>query len=372
MARTSKSGLVPRRDSPVWHVGFRDSRGRRIRASTGETSETKARGVLFKLMQEAGVAQSPAANMHPTVGQLLDLIEPHYRRRNDSASWDDFARPIVKNHLGYAFGALRADRLTTPDIRSQMDIWLENGVKPATINRRLSLLRLAFTLPMKQTPPMVGHRPHWETLSEDNIRLGFVESDQHAALRDALLPSLRIPYLIGYYSGCRLGEILALQWTQYEASEQVIRLDPGTTKNDQGRLLPLTSELSLATEQQKQLRDEQFVECPWICFWHTTFRRSVAGTQVRSARESWATACSVAGLPGLLFHDLRRTAVRNMVRAGVPEVVAMRISGHKPCSVFDRYNVVSVADLREAATKLDSYLAECDQTVTNATKSEDN
>jgi integrase len=157
-----------------------------------------------------------------------------------------------------------------------------------------------------------------------------------------------------FYTGCRKGEILSLQWSQFDEQARMIRLEPGTTKNDEGRSVPLVNELFDLLVSLKRQRDESWPRCPWI------FTR--AGTPIKDFRGAWDKACRAAklvdgdGEPNALFHDLRRTGVRNLVRAGVPEAVAMRISGHKTRSVFDRYNIVNEADLKDAAAKLQKFL----------------
>src|SRR5262249_15942936 len=129
-----------------------------------------------------------------------------------------------------------------------------------------------------------------------------------------------------------------------------VRLDVGTTKNDDGRVFPFTAELRTILEEQRATADmlgRTGVICQWV------FHRN--GKRIRRFEKSWKPACRAAGCPGRIPHDLRRTAVRNLVRAGVPERVAMQMTGHKTRSVFERYNIVSSGDLLAAARSMDVF-----------------
>jgi integrase len=214
----------------------------------------------------------------------------------------------------------------------------------ATINRELALLKHAFYLGWRSTPRKVASVPYIPMLEERNVRKGFFEHHQFLALRSALPEYLRPPLTFAYYTGCRRSEILGLEWSQVDLAERVVRLEPGTTKNDEARNLPLTTELYEVLSMQRSIRDTKFPACPWVFF-------SESGGKIGRFQRSWRTACKAAALapakgePDRLFHDLRRSGVRNLIRAGVPESVAMRISGHKTRSVFERYNIVSERDL---------------------------
>ena len=139
---------------------------------------------------------------------------------------------------------------------------------------------------------------------------------------------------------------------------ETLRLDPGTSKNDDGRLVCLTPELkALLNAQSERVRVlERRLKriIPWL-FPHLPgahIPRRVVGTQRKDFRKVWATACKQAGVAGAIRHDFRRTAVRNMVNGGIPERVAMKIAGHRTRSVFDRYHIVSPADLKEAYRRM--------------------
>ena len=162
---------------------------------------------------------------------------------------------------------------------------------------------------------------------------------------------LRPPLTFAYYTGWRIySEILPLTWDRVDLEAGTVRLYRGTTKNKDGRVIHLPQVLREILEQQWQVHLIHCPECPYV------FQRE--GQRIRNFRKAWVSGCKEAGLVGKIPHDFRRTAVRNLVRVGVPERVAMAICGHKTRSVFDRYNIVSSTDLQEAARRIDKAVEE--------------
>jgi integrase len=260
------------------------------------------------------------------------------------------------NHLKAFFKGARATEITTPMINQYIEIRMDVGAANATINRELAALKRMLNLGAEQTPPLVDKSriPKIKMLDENNVRKGFFEHDQFLAVRAALPEYLRGFVTIAYKEGWRLDEIETLTWDQVDRKLGIIRLEPGETKNDDARVAYLDDEekeiIAAQWELRKRVFNKRGVLSPWIFF------NRYGTDRIKQFHKSWKKACKKAGVPGKIFHDFRRSAVRNMVRAGIPENVAMKISGHKTRSVFERYNIVNDADLIEAAKKRAAYL----------------
>jgi integrase len=289
-----------------------------------------------------------------TVGDLLDSVERHYKINGQDHEW---AERVLRKHLRPVFGLRRAAKVKYETVERYIEQRQAEGAANATINRELALLHRAFTLGKEAgRVTIVATLP--KKLKENNVRKGFFERDQFVALRSALPSDIKPVVTFAYWTGCRKGEILSLLWPQVDWAERVVRLEPGETKNDDARVIPLVDELYEMLKLQKAMRDERWPACAWV------FSRR--GNRIKDFRKAWEQACKAAGVtdsggdPARVFHDLRRTGVRNLIRAGVPERVAMSISGHKTRSVFDRYNIVSEKDLHEAGRRLNTYISNLD------------
>lgn len=341
-------GSIYKRRSVFWIQYYRD--GRQFRESSRSRKETDAKRLL-RLREgdiERGVPVTPRIG-RLTFAEATEAIITDYKV-NGYKTLDDAERRI-KLHLSPVFGGRRMIGITASDATAYAVRRLETGASPGEVNRELSLLKRMFTLAVDDGKLLTA--PKIALLPEDNVRTGFFEREQFAGLRSHLTPAVQAVVTFAYITGWRIAsEVLPLQWRNVDLEAGTVRLDPGTTKNGEGRVIFLTADLRTLLQGQKTLHDalkQKGVICPWV------FHRN--GKRIRSIRQIWASAAKRAGCPGRIPHDLRRTAVRNLVRAGVPERVSMTITGHKTRSVFERYNIVSASDLEDAARRLDESMS---------------
>ncbi len=329
-------GCIYRRGKKYWIKYYRH--GKSFIESTGSDQWEVASRILKIREGEISEGKLPSLCFERTsIDDLLADYLTDYRinRKRSLPRAERSVRFLMKEFRG-----MRMTEFSTASIMRYTEKRLSLGLKNATVNRELSAIKRAFNLGYRCTPPRVAQVPYIPMLRENNVRKGFFEHQDYVALRAVLPGHLKAVLTFGYCTGWRKGEILGLKWNQVDLQEGTVRLEPGETKNNEGRTLYLEPELLQLLKALHQVRKR---DCPFV------FQRR--GEPIGQFLKSWDTSCAAIGRPGLLFHDLRRSAVRNMVRAGIPERVAMTISGHKTRCVFDRYNIVSQDDLREAAQK---------------------
>lgn len=333
-------GSLYKRGDIYWLKYYRN--GKPYRESSHTDKVTKAEKLLKK--REGEIADGKLPGIYFDKVRFDDLAEDFLTdyRINNKDSLVKAERSV--RYLKGFFGGFRATDVTTDKIKSYIDKRINEGLSNASINRELAALKRMFRLGAQCTPPRVNLIPHIPMLKESNVRKGFFEHGEYLALKDALPSYLKPIITFAYHSGWRKSEILGLTWDRVDLDQGIVTIDPGETKNEGGRILYLDEEL---TKEMHEAHSNRQLGCPYV------FHRN--GEPIKDFRFTWASACEKTDLKGKLFHDLRRTAIRDMVRSGIPERVAMMVSGHKTRSVFDRYNIVSDQDLREAAKKKQAY-----------------
>jgi integrase len=351
-------GYTFRRGTIWWFQLYQD--GQRVRMSSESTSRREAERQLAEhearvTLHEPLVVRSARVSYDELERDLLthyqatgcrDLVEAgkrlaHLRRHFRGARASQITAAAIERYIVRR----RAEPIVSPKKKSQR--------MPAagTINREVAVLLRMLRLGAehgKVARVPITHRP-----KEAPPRAGFFESDAFEAVRAQLPPDLQLAITIAYTYGWRVQEILGLELRQLDLAEGTLRLDPGSTKNDDGRVIYLTPELAAmlsAHVERVHALGRELGRVPAALFPH--FRTRHRGAPRRGFRKAWGTACERAGYAGMLRHDFRRTAARNLVNAGVPEKVAMTITGHKTRSVFDRYHIVAPADLKRAVALL--------------------
>lgn len=229
---------------------------------------------------------------------------------------------------------------------------MAEGYAPASVNRELAALRRAFRLAVRHKRLSGG--PTITLLVENNARQGFVEPATFAEIAEHLPAPLADVAGFAHGTGWRKSEVLTLAWSHVDRARGMITLRREHSKNAEPRILPLTPILAELIERRWQARTVTRSDGGTVLA-DLEFHRS--GQRIGSFRKAWAAACEAAGVGGLLFHDLRRSAVRNFERAGVSQAVAMKITGHETASVGRRYRIVDERDLRDALAKTEAAAA---------------
>jgi integrase len=385
-------GSIYKRGDVYWIKYYRN--GKSYRESTKSDKKMVAKKLLDRREGEIAQGKIPAVQFEKvTFDELAEEFLNDYRI-NGKKSFN--RAEISVRYLKNEFEGIRITELTTPRIQEYVakrlkwscsscqskflltgdpkcprcgETRLEKGAANATINRELAALRRILNLGARQTPPKVDRVPHIPMLKENNTRKGFFEHKEFLAFRDALPDYMKPVVTFGYKVGWRDQEVTSLKWDNVDLDNGIVTLKVGETKNDEARTIYMDDELKALFQEQWAKRGKQTELPPYV------FLNKTGSGPIVNIRKAWNAACRETNLgygyklsleyvdkwkgrfsPGPIFHDFRRTAVRNMVRSGIPERVAMMISGHKTRSVFDRYNIVSDTDLKMAAKKHHEYL----------------
>jgi integrase len=348
------------RESPTWWLQYYID-GRKVRESTH--TEKKAEALRLLAIRTGAAAKGEA------IAPKLDRVRYEEVRADLVAHYEttgcrDLTEATKRlNHLDGFFMGRRIATIGPATVTQYVQKRQAEGAANGTVNRETSVLSKMLRLAYRQSK--LARVPLFDKLAEAAPRSGFFEADQFQAVVKRLPEDLQCACAIMHTYGWRKMEVLDIQRRHLDLAAGTLTLDPGMTKNDEGRTIYLTWELKAALAAQvarvKALEKKLGRIIPWL-FPHLSGGAkqqskgarhvAVVGEPIRDFRRKWEVACKAAGVAGRLRHDLRRTAVRNMEQAGVPRSVAMKMTGHKTENIYRRYAIVSPADLKRASDLL--------------------
>jgi integrase len=331
----------------IYYYSFYDLNGKQVRRS----SKSKLKAVAIEMLQDAreqlrqGIEVSSVRKTK--YEEIRALLVADYvasgRAMLDSDEFLIAGRRGLLKPLDNYFAGMKVASITTDVLRRFSEQRMAQGVAGPTVNRNLALLRRMFNL--AKLEGKVSSVPHFPMHKESKPRQGFLERHEFEKLRAAMPESLHPALTFCYESGCRTGAMEKVIWPWVDTDAQEIHFPPGVLKNGEPLVVPLSNELVAMLKRKFRGDGRVFV--------------------TKNFRREWNRACAQTGFgkktgkewyqyKGLIPHDLRRSAARNLVRAGVDMTTAMKITGHRTLDIFLRYNIVSTVDLHEAMEKVTS------------------
>jgi integrase len=352
--RQRGTGAVIRRGE-MWHIKY-SYKGTQVWESSHSKVKSDAEKLLRRRLAEVTLSDKPFTRAKITVKDLVTLVLADYNLLKKRST--NIVEYRAEKHVIPLLGSLKAEMFGSVHVKEYIEARRNQAASDSTINRELSIIRRGFHLGHDHEPPLVSRLPRIPKLEEDNVRQGFLEPNVYRKLRDALPVHLRCLLVVGYYLGLRLGTLRRMKWEQVDFGSSTIRIPKSQTKQNKAQTVPIYGEMRAWLEIQYADSVTNWPECPYV------FHRG--DFPIGSHVEGWNDACDVAGIPRVLRHDLRRTAVRNMERAGIPRSVAMSITGHKTESTYRRYDIVNEADLKRAGRKMEQFFEDGSKTVAGA------
>jgi len=340
------------RTAPIWWACYSIS-GRRVRESTGTENHADAIKFLKRQNGRASIGLPVGPQLEKlTLDDLLSMVAAEYAANGrKSLGRTKIAGARLRDYFG---GVRKAHEITSAEITAYQayrldQLWRGRPIKPATVNYEVCVLQHGLTL--AERSGKLAKRPYFAMLHVSNARRGFFEREELEAILRHLPEYLRPAILCAYLTGWRMrSELLTRQWRHVDLDNGWLRLEPGEGKTGQGRAFPFSAypelrDLLLAQRARAtEIERERGCIIPWVFFYDD-------GSPVLNYDYAWHAARLAAGLPGRLVHDLRRTAVRNLERAGVSRSAAMRLTGHATEAVYRRYAIVDSTMLEEAVAK---------------------
>jgi integrase len=355
-AHYSGGRVFPHKKSRYWFAAWYTN-GVEHRKSTGveysKTDPAKGKGkagqALERLKKEykEAVAAGPPPFTYLELRQLL--IDDYSDGKHRSlASLEGGPLTNLDRH----FEAMTIDDLTTDAVDAYVKKRKAEGAAHATRNNELAALRRMLHLGIKKKKIKAEQIPDITITQPDNAREGFVELPGFLKIVTELPEHIKPLAMFLFASSWRSGEAKKLVWSDVDFDAGTVTLKAAHSKNKKARVFPF-AQIGLARdaiEMAKARRGNRSATAPVFC------NHLNLGRPIGDFRKSWKPACKRAGLPGVLVHDLRRSAVRNMIAAGLSEADAMAISGHKTRDIFQRYNIKTLDNLRDSAALLGKFL----------------
>ncbi len=329
---------------------------------------TEAKRVRDQFITDVSAGKVATSDVESvTCGELLTIYISHLKAQKKPAAY--VIEKCIEANIRPFFGPKKVAKLETRHFEQYREMRTET-VSNTTVDHDFTYLKSALLLEHKKTPSRVVRVPHIPKSGEDNVRMGFLEFDGYEKVLAQLPVSLQCLFVVAYHIGNRKGALLELKWPQVDFKNGVIRFVRMQNRKPVPLAAPIYGDMEDWLRRQRTFRDEHFPECDFVFFWYPIDceidptlksghggRRNEPGSPIKTFYQSWNSAVKEAGFPDLLFHDLRRSAVRNMVeKIGMSEKRAMEISGHKTRSCFERYHIVSLADIQESGKKMDEWV----------------